>query len=66
MLIDLTADEVDRMVELMEKYKDRPMDMADASLIVAAERLGEKRILTLDKDFHIDRLFDGTAPQPVP
>ena len=38
-LLDLTAEEVDRMAELMAKYKDRPMDLADASLVVAAERL---------------------------
>ena len=32
------------MAWLMAKYKDRPMDVADASLIVAAERLGAKQI----------------------
>jgi predicted nucleic acid-binding protein len=42
------------------------VDLADASLIVAAERLGTKRIFTLDKDFHIYRLVDGMARQTVP
>jgi predicted nucleic acid-binding protein len=54
------------MAELMAKYKDRPMDLADASLIVTAERLGAKRIFTLDNDFHIYRLSDGMALEPVP
>jgi predicted nucleic acid-binding protein len=65
-LLDLTTEEVDRMSELMAKYHDRPMDLADASLVVAAERLGTKRIFTLDKDFHIYRLSDGTALLTVP
>jgi predicted nucleic acid-binding protein len=65
-LLDLTAEEVDRMALLMEKYRDRPMDLADASLIVAAERLGTRYIFTLDRDFHIYRLSDGTALSSVP
>jgi hypothetical protein len=32
------------MAVLMAAYEDRPMDLADASLIVLAERLGAKRI----------------------
>jgi predicted nucleic acid-binding protein len=64
-LLDLTSAEVDRMAALMAKYKDRPMDLADASLIVAAERLGAKRIFTLDSNFHIYRLSDGTALELV-
>ena len=64
-LLDLTAEEADRMATLMAKYRDRPMDMADASLIVVAERLGSKRIFTLDGDFHIYRLSDGTALELV-
>ncbi|HMV45305.1 MAG TPA: PIN domain-containing protein [Leptospiraceae bacterium] len=35
----------------MEKYSDRPMDFADASLIVLSESHGIKDILTLDSDF---------------
>src|SRR5205085_4199906 len=37
LLHDLSVAEVDRMVELMEKYRDRPMDLADASLVAASE-----------------------------
>ena len=37
LLHDLTGTEVDRMVELMETSRDRPMDLADASAVAAAE-----------------------------
>jgi predicted nucleic acid-binding protein len=40
----------------MEKYKDRPMDLADASLVVASEILGTNKIFTLDSDFSVYRI----------
>lgn len=39
----------------MERYADRPMDLADATLVALAEERNEKRIFTLDGDFHIYR-----------
>jgi uncharacterized protein len=45
-----------RMVELMERYADLPMDLADASLVVLAEDLGYGRIVTVDRrDFSVYR-----------
>jgi len=45
-----------RLKELMEKYADLPMDLADASLIILSEHLGHGRILTIDqRDFSIYR-----------
>ena len=41
---------------LMAKYRDRPMDLADASLVAIAEELGLKRVFTLDADFRVYRL----------
>lgn len=38
-----------RIRDLMESYRDLPMDLADASLVVAAEDLGERRVLTTDR-----------------
>ncbi|MBL7839351.1 MAG: PIN domain-containing protein [Cyclobacteriaceae bacterium] len=46
---------VDRLIELSEKFKDVPMDLADATLIVAAETNGIKEIATIDSDFYIYR-----------
>jgi predicted nucleic acid-binding protein len=39
-----------RAFELMELYSDRPMDLADASLVVAAESLNTRTIFTIDRD----------------
>jgi uncharacterized protein len=45
-----------RARDLMAKYRDLPMDLADATLVAVAERLGCRRIFTLDrKDFQIYR-----------
>lgn len=52
----LSADDVPRMRTLMEKYRDVPMDLADASVVCVAERENIETILTLDKDFKIYRL----------
>ena len=46
---------VNRLIELSEKFKDVPMDLADATLIVAAELKGIKEIATIDSDFYIYR-----------
>ena len=49
-----------RMEELMRRYVDRPMDLADASLVWLAEQTGETGILTLDRaDFSTYRLKTG-------
>ncbi len=48
--------------ELMERYADRPMDFADASLVAAAEQLRTTRIFTLDRnDFATYRARIGRA-----
>ena len=60
------AAEVARMQTLMERYRDTPMDLADASLITAAETRGATRVFTLDSDFYVYRLTNGAALQMVP
>ncbi len=46
-----------RAFELMELYSDHPMDLADASLVVAAESLGTRKVFTVDrKDFETYRV----------
>ena len=51
---------------LMEKYRDTPMDPADASLVPPAEGLGLHRIFTLDSDFQVYRINGSTAFEVVP
>jgi hypothetical protein len=49
-----------RAFELMERYADHPMDLADASLVVAAESLGTRRLFTIDRrDFEVYRIRRG-------
>ena len=38
-----------RIVQLMKKYSELPMDLADASLVVLAEALGHGRIFSTDR-----------------
>ena len=37
-----------RIEELMQKYRNLPMDLADASLVILAEELGHGHILSVD------------------
>ncbi len=54
----LGADDVPRIRELMRKYRDLPMDLADAALVRVAERERIRRIFTVDRrDFEIYRPY---------
>jgi len=45
-----------RCRDLMKKYKDLPMDLADGSLVVLAEINNIEKVFTLDhKDFQVYR-----------
>ena len=51
-LFELKPSHLSRVHALMERYKQLPMDLADASLVILAEELGSGRILTTDqRDF---------------
>jgi uncharacterized protein len=55
-----------RAFELMEQYADHPMDLADASMVVAAEALSTRRVFTIDrKDFETYRVRRGHRHQPM-
>ena len=55
-----------RAFKLMEKYADHPMDLADASLVVAAERLGTTDVFTIDRnDFESYRVKRGHRYYPM-
>jgi hypothetical protein len=52
----LDQDDVPRMVELMGKYRDLPMDLADAALVRVAERERIRQVFTFDRrDFRLYR-----------
>lgn len=55
-LLHLDSDDLPRMRALMEKYRDLPMDLADAALVRVAEREKISRVFTLDRrDFSLYR-----------
>ncbi|MFM6040867.1 MAG: type II toxin-antitoxin system VapC family toxin [Sphaerospermopsis kisseleviana] len=61
-IFDLKQHHCQRIEELMEKYKDLPMDLADASLVILAEELGHGQILSVDyRDFNTYR-WKNTEP----
>ena len=51
--------ETDRIEALMRQYQDSRMDLADASVIAAAESLSLRRVFTLDRGFFYFQLSDG-------
>ncbi|MDP2794675.1 MAG: PIN domain-containing protein [Sulfurisoma sp.] len=56
-ILPLGRDELIKATDWMERYADRPMDLADASLVVAAIATGITTIWTLDRsDFETYRL----------
>ncbi|MEW5693077.1 MAG: PIN domain-containing protein [Candidatus Hydrogenedentota bacterium] len=55
-IFHITEEHIKRIIKLIEKYLDRPMDFADASLIVLAEELNINSIISVDIDFYIYRL----------
>ena len=60
-LIDVQASDMARVKALMQKYRDVPMDFADAALVCIAEREQLTTIFSFDHHFTIYRL-----PRRVP
>lgn len=55
-VFDLRREDAPRIGNLMAKYADLPMDLADASLVLLAEHLGHGRIVSTDqRDFRTYR-----------
>jgi len=53
---DINQNDMPRVVELTDKYADLPMDFADATLVITAEKTNIREIISLDKDFDVYRL----------
>lgn len=55
-IFELTISHIPRIQQLMKKYQELPMDLADASLVIAAESLEQGDILSTDRrDFNAYR-----------
>lgn len=55
-----------RVAELMRRYHDLPMDLADATLVALAEEHSFRTIFSLDKDFKVYRLPRGKPFRVIP
>jgi len=66
-LVPTTQESLRRIVPLMEKYRDVPMDYADATLVVLAEDFRSDQIFTLDRrGFSAYRTARGKAFHTLP
>src|SRR5262249_24741929 len=65
-LAALEGDDLKRARNLMEKYRNVPMDLADATLVALAEAMSLQRIFTLDSDFRIYRLNGKRTFEIIP
>ena len=54
-LANLDYEDLERLIELIQRYEKVPMDLADASLMVISERMNIRDIVTIDSDFTIYR-----------
>ncbi len=45
-----------RAISILQKYKDLPADLADASLVAMCERRGTNFVASVDNDFDVYRL----------
>lgn len=64
-ILDITPKEADYMDALMAKYTNVPMDLADASLVAIADSRGIRRVFTIDGDFFIYIMADGSVLEVV-
>jgi predicted nucleic acid-binding protein len=67
--VDVTAPDTggwERVRALMERYRDVPMSLADATLVALAERTGARQVFTLDAHFHAYRAGGRRAFSVVP
>jgi len=55
MIYEIHQHEIQDLIELTEKYGDLPMDLADATLVQAANQLHLQEIITIDSDFYVYR-----------
>ena len=61
------SEQSQRMQSLMKKYRDQPMDLADASLVALAEEHDLRSIFTLDRrDFSVYRLRGRRTLRLIP
>ncbi len=59
--------QLDRVLSLMKKYADTPMDFVDACLVSMTEAKRDCKLMTIDSDFRVYRRFERqTIPLIIP
>jgi predicted nucleic acid-binding protein len=64
-LQEISQEDMPRIIALTTKYRDLPMDFADATLVIAAEKTGVRTIISIDSDFDVYRLPGKVAIRNV-
>lgn len=54
-LVNLSEKHVSQIISYSQKFTDVPMDLADASLMVASDIIQSNKIVSIDSDFYIYR-----------
>ncbi len=62
---EISGEAIGRIAQLMEKYSDLPMDLADATLVLVAETSGIREIMTIDSHFNSYRTVDRKSIRNV-
>jgi len=52
---NISQNDLSHIIEMMQKYTNVPMDLADATLMYVAHKENIKKILSIDSDFDIYR-----------
>jgi predicted nucleic acid-binding protein len=65
-LVAPMEDDTRRIHDLMNQYDGLPLDLADATLVCAAEQLRERQLFTIDSALRAIQLIDGTFLDIVP
>lgn len=65
-VIPCTTELLGRAAQLLRKYNDVDMDLADAMLVALAENTGIHEAFTLDRHFHIYRIDGRKAFTVIP
>lgn len=58
-LVEFGPGSLRRVIEIVRKYRDLPLDFADATLAEACARMGIEAVLSVDRDFDIYRTKTG-------
>ncbi len=58
-IFPLGAEHIDHLIQLVKKYSDLPLGLADGSLVIAADDAGVTEIMTIDSDYSVYRTASG-------